>query len=304
MLTFNTDTPILLLAFNRPELTRRVFEAIKKAAPKRLYVAADGPRGDQDLQKCKEVRDIVESITWDCKFTTLFRDRNLGCGKAVSEGITWFFEHEIEGIILEDDCLPVPSFFGFCSHMLAYFRNDTRVGHISGSNFQDGIGRGDGSYYFSELTHVWGWAGWRRVWKDYDFNISSFSQFEKSFTAYPSHQPFAERWTDIFTKVYQGKIDTWDYQYAYLNLAMNYAAVMPNVNLIENIGIGNEATHTNESHPLSNKPAYELTSIVHPVFRTVDVAADLYTQNLEFNQPVRPQKSLISRTWKKIRGRG
>jgi hypothetical protein len=302
MLAFDQDTPILLLVFNRPELTQKVFDSLKKVAPKRLYIAADGPRSPHEQKTCLEVRNIVTSITWPCELKTLFRDQNLGCGRAVSEGITWFFEQEEEGIILEDDCLPTTSFFSFASTMLEYFRDNEQIGHISGSNFQDGQQRGDGTYYFSGLTHVWGWAGWRRVWAAYDFKISSFPKFDQSFAAYPSHQPYANKWKEIFTKVYQGEIDTWDYQYAYLNLQMDYKAVMPNVNLIENIGIGIDATHTDGDHPLANKPTMEITEIIHPTFMFQNVVADMYTQRSEFEIPIK-KKNIFSRTWKKIKNR-
>ena len=159
-------SPVLFLVFNRPETTRRVFEAIRTAKPSRLYIAADGPRLEREGERanCEEVRKIALEVDWECDVKTLFRDENLGCKRAVSEGISWFFEHEDEGIILEDDCLPDRSFFSFCKDLLERYRHDTRIMVISGVNFQQGRKRTEYSYYFSIYPHCWGWATWRSAW--------------------------------------------------------------------------------------------------------------------------------------------
>ena len=134
-------SPVLFLVFNRPDTTRRVLEAIRQAQPSQLFIAADGPREGKsgEAEKCADVRRIVnEGIDWDCEVKTLFRDKNLGCKVAVSRAIDWFFEHVEEGIILEDDCLPHPTFFRFCEELLNKYRDDERIGQISGDNFQFG----------------------------------------------------------------------------------------------------------------------------------------------------------------------
>ena len=162
--------PVLFLIFNRPETTIQVFSAIKKAQPNRLYIAADGPRPEypDEVNHCKIARTIATNVDWDCEVKTLFRDQNLGCRLAVSQAIDWFFEQEPEGIILEDDCLPNQSFFWFCKELLEKYRNETRIMHIGGTNFQFGKNRTNYSYYFSRYAHIWGWASWRREWKYYD----------------------------------------------------------------------------------------------------------------------------------------
>ena len=299
-MTFDKDVPVLMLVFNRPELTLQVFEQVRKAAPKFLYVAADGPRDSSDEEDCNKVKEIFKSIDWDCELKTLYRTENMGCGLAVSTGIQWFFNEVESGIVLEDDCLPNQSFFAFCSDMLNYYSKDYRIGHISGSNFQDGQNREDGSYYYSALTHVWGWASWKRVWKDYDYKISTFSKFDTTFAAIPSHVPFAENWKDIFNKVSRGEINTWDFQYAYLILAKGYKSIMPNVNLIRNIGMGNNSTHTSADHPLLVSTTQELLKIKHPTFFIQDVNADIYTQNKEFYISTK-KKGLLSVAWKNVK---
>ncbi|MFN0291789.1 nucleotide-diphospho-sugar transferase [Pedobacter helvus] len=300
MLHYNKQTPILFLVFNRPDTTALVFDEIKKAQPKRLYIAADGARNAVEEAKCNAVREIVKDITWDCEVKTLFREKNLGCKYAVSSAITWFFDNEPEGIILEDDCLPSQSFFGFCSELLEKYRNDNRIGHIGGSNFQDGIKRGDGTYYFSRLTHVWGWAGWRRVWKDYDVEMKTFKDFkEADLENSPTHSLHKATWYRNLENTYKGQINTWDYQYAYSNLINNYLSIMPNQNLIKNIGFGEDATHTFGDHHFANLQTGSIKEIKYPIFLMPNVEADIYTQNIE--HPLPKKKNILSRTWKGIK---
>ncbi len=288
MFPYNTNTPILFLIFNRPDTTRQVFSQIRKAKPQWLYIAADGPRSSEEKQVCEQVREIATTVDWNCNVQTLFRDENLGCGRAIGQAITWFFENEPEGIILEDDCLPADSFFGFCSAMLERYRDDNRIGHISGGNYQKGIARGDGSYYFSALTNIWGWAGWRRIWKDYDANIGSLPLFEKFdyIRKMPSHGPFKDYWIHRFRLYFSGKKSSWDFQYSYLNLINNRLSVISNANMISNIGCAEKATHNIYNHPFANLPLEEKYDIVHPSFVIADTAADLYAQSLELNVPV------------------
>ncbi|MNJ91746.1 hypothetical protein D3C87_94000 [compost metagenome] len=304
MLKYDREDAILFLVFNRIETTSKVFQAIKEAAPKRLYIAADGPRNAEEFEKCRRVKEIVANVTWDCEIKTLFREDNLGCRAAVSGGINWFFGHEEQGIILEDDCLPSSSFFGFCSVLLEKYKYDNRIGHIGGSNFQNGIERGRGSYYFSRLTHVWGWASWRRVWNNYDVNMGTFPHFaESDLQNLGSHAPFKEIWYKNLKRTFDGEINTWDYQYSYSNIINNYLGVIPNQNFIKNIGFGEGATHTTENHPFANLETKDMDSIVHPDFFIPEVEADLYTQRIEYYQPPIKKKGFLSRTWKQLKDR-
>jgi len=284
MLPYNRNTPILFLIFNRPSTTARVFSQIQKMKPSKFYIAADGPRDHKEKEICEQVRDMVVAIDWECDVFKIFRDENLGCAKAISEAISWFFELEPEGIILEDDCLPSDSFFGFCSAMLERYRDDERIGHINGSNYQNGIIRGDGSYYFSTLTHVWGWAGWRRVWKDYQLRPASFIQFEKMrrIEQMPAHAPFKDIWLHNFRVHCVGTASSWDYQYSYLNLINHRLTVIPNTNLISNIGCSDNPTHFIQDHPLADVPLCEMEEIVHPSFFIADIEADMFTQYKEY----------------------
>ncbi|MDR2773644.1 MAG: glycosyl transferase [Tannerella sp.] len=289
MLAYNIETPILFLVFNRPDTTRQIFSQIQKMKPRRLYLAADGPRSSEEKAICEEVRKIASCINWDCHVQTLFRDGNLGCGKAVSQAITWFFENEPEGIVLEDDCLPADSFFGFCSAMLEKYRNDDRIGHVAGSNFQKGIIRGDGSYYFSNPTHVWGWAGWRRAWEGFDMGMPTYPLFEKMnrLERMPSHGPFKENWRH-YLNVHHAGANAWGYPYSYHNFINSRLSIIPNVNLITNIGCSKDAspTHYIKNHPFDGIPLGEVETVTHPSFVMADVEADLYSQSLEYGKPL------------------
>lgn len=304
-LIYNQETPVLFLIFNRPKNSSLIFEAIRKAKPKRLYVSADGPRSEEEKKACEQTRVILEKIDWECTLFTNFSDHNKGCKNAISEAITWFFNQEEEGIILEDDCLPSESFFAFCSTLLDHYRHDTRITHIGGSNLQLGHKRGEASYYFSNLTHVWGWAGWKRVWNTYDVNLKSFPLFKAQNTIESSlsHAAYKNSWLNALEKTYTGEIDTWDYQYAYANLINHGLSVIPNVNLISNIGFGSEATHTHDqNHFFAALPTQEILSITHPDFILPNIEADLFTQEKESYIAPKKKKNILSRTWKTIKG--
>ena len=241
------DTPVLFIIFNRPETTKKVFEAIRKYKPTKLFIAADGSRrGKQgEVERCVEARKITEQIDWPFEVKRLYRDKNLGCKLAVSSAIDWFFKNVEDGIILEDDCLPNSSFFRFCENMLDIYRNDEKVMCISGDNFLPKKMQKKNDYYFSKYVHIWGWATWRRAWKNYDVNIKDWPEIKKKGTINKYFDNFLEKtyWQTLFDAVYRGKINTWDYQFVYHIWKTGGVSVMPNTNLISNIGFGKNAAH-------------------------------------------------------------
>jgi len=275
-------TPILFLIFNRPDTTKKVFEIIREIKPKKLFISADGPRLDKkgEQQRCEEARNIVKNIDWKCDLKTNLSKKNLGCRVSVSSGINWFFNHVSEGIILEDDCLPDKSFFHFCKTLLEYYRNDERVMHIGGFNYQDAIIRGTGSYYFSRLSHVWGWATWKRAWEKYDVNICTYPLLLKqkllsSVFSDPIMERYLKRNIEL---VYKNNKDTWDIQWQYAVSINNGLTIIPNVNLVSNIGFDLNATHTiDDFHTLANRPISSIEKIRHPIFIVPDYCADRYT---------------------------
>ncbi|RAJ25581.1 nucleotide-diphospho-sugar transferase [Pedobacter cryoconitis] len=305
MTDYKTSSPILFLIFNRPDTTAQVFNEIRKTRPSRLYIAADGPRKDRadDQVLCLETLQVAAQIDWECDVKTLYRSTNLGCKNAISSAIDWFFEQEEEGIILEDDCLPSNSFFYYCDTMLERYRTDTRIRHISGCNLMLGDKRGNDSIFFVNQTHVWGWASWKRVWKDYDKDLIMY-QLEEVHTQLSnifSTPMLVTMWVNIFKDLKAGKIDTWDYQLAFLNFFNNGLSVMPNVNLISNIGFRADATHTvNSNNKYSNIPLEEFSEVTYPKYTLPDKEADYAVLNREFDLEERIRKhNLLRRRFKR-----
>ncbi len=274
--------PVLFLIFNRPDTERKVFEIIKKVKPKHLFVAADGPRRNRkdDIERCIEARKIIdEGINWDCKVHKLYRKENLGCKIAVSSAIDWFFENVEEGIILEDDCLPDTSFFEYCSVLLKKYRDNSKIMHIGSNNFQDKNTRGTESYYFSKYPLIWGWATWRRAWKMYDISLSSNSTETGSIRKI-QYLNLLDRlyWNSLFWCVKNNLINTWDYQWVYSIWSNCGICITPNANLVINIGIGNESTHTKRTNKMIDRMKLEqIKKIIHPKRISINSEADQHT---------------------------
>ncbi len=247
-------SPVLFLIFNRPDTTREVFEMIRAARPPRLYVAADGARPSRvgESERCREVRTISTAVDWPCEVRTLFRDENVGCKVGVSSGIDWFFSQENEGVILEDDVLPVTSFFDYCDELLERYRSDSRVAMISGCNLVSQRLNHKESYFFSRYSHIWGWASWRRAWTSYDVQMQDWPDWRDSggLAKASGGNPFFEAyWTNIFDSVWRGEIDTWDYQWTYSCWRHEGLAALPSSNQTRNLGFGAGATHTTGEVP-------------------------------------------------------
>lgn len=292
------NTAVLFLVFNRLDTTKQVFEAIRQAKPPRLYVAADGARESKEgeEQKAQAVRDyIISSIDWECEVKTLFRESNFGCKMAVSGAIDWFFENEEMGIILEDDCLPSQSFFWFCEELLERYKDDMRVGMISGDNFQNGIKRGEADYYFSIYNHIWGWASWADRWKNYDVNLSQFDNSDFIDQLFDDKKTI-KYWKNIFETMKKGLINTWDYQWTFTLWNNKQLTILPNINLIENVGFGADATHTTGESEFSNLKYFEIELKNHPKEIERNFEADTFTNKLMFSQ-----KSIFERVVNKVK---
>lgn len=285
MITYDRNIAILLIVFNQPSTTQKVFDQIKNVKPKRLYVAVDRPISDTEHIADEETSFIVPRINWECQVSKLYQEKNPGYDKHCYQSVTWFFEQEPEGIILEDDCVPSLSFFGFCTALLERFRNDERIGHISGSNYQFGKKRGDGTYYFSNLTHVGGWASWRRVWKEHSLHDNNYDLFKQLdyLSNLPSHAPFQNRWNRFFNIANHADGICWDFKYAYTNLINNRLSIIPNKNLVSKIGNNKETSQYINNHPFADMKNEEIDNIVHPSFICPDIEADLYSQTKEYN---------------------
>jgi hypothetical protein len=255
------NVPVLFLIFNRLNTTQQVFSVIRQLQPKYLYVASDGARPDKadEKEKVQTVRDyVLNNIDWDCEVKTLLRQENLGCGRAVSGAITWFFENVEQGIILEDDVLPSLSFFSYCAELLERYKNNNQVLHIAGYNPFGWI-FSRASYYFGNFMYCWGWASWRRAWQQYDYNIQGLSEFikrDKVDKILPKH---------VLDSLGSLKhIDTWDYQWLYAILKNNGLCVIPKCSLVSNIGFGTDATHTKGGSGSGCTKRYEMLVLKHP----------------------------------------
>lgn len=291
---------MLLLAFRRPDTTARVIEAIRAAKPSRLFFAVDGPREGQEAerQRITQVRRLIDRVDWDCELQTLFREVNLGCKVSVSQAITWFFEQVEEGIILEDDCVAHPSFFAFAAQLLERFRQDQRVLMISGDNFQFGRRRTPYSYYFSRYPHTWGWATWRRAWTLYDHAMVHWPEVRDGgwLLDILGTREAAEYWRYIFDATYYERNMAWDYRWTFAAWLHNGLTVLPNVNLVSNIGFGDDATHTVQAdNPFSRLPIQEMEMpLRHPPYVIRDERADGFTQGTLFRS---------APLWRRIAGR-
>jgi hypothetical protein len=292
MSDFKLTTPVAFIIFNRPDTTERVFAEIAKAKPLKLLVVADGARTSKagEAERVAATRDIINLVDWDCEVLTNYSDVNLGCKRRVSSGIDWVFQQVEEAIILEDDCLPDPTFFRFCQEMLERYRYDQRIGMISGDNFQFGRKRNDDSYYFSKYVHIWGWATWRDRWQaGYDAELNKWPAIRDGGWLFDmlGNVKEAESWSGILENTYKGKVDTWDFQWVFANWVESRINVMPNVNLISNIGFGADATHTVSLSHFANMSTSPITfPLIHPVGVIRNTEADRFTLENSINGPI------------------
>lgn len=264
------------MIYNRPDLTKLVFEKIKLIKPRNLFIAADGPKIDDLVDKdlCDKSREVLNNINWDCNVETLFRADNLGCKKGVSSAISWFFENVEEGIILEDDCLPDISFFRFCGELLQKYKNEHRIMTISGNNFLNEKIDIKYSYLFSRYNLTWGWATWRRAWKLYDIDMIKWKDLRDTNWLYKilEDETAVNSRKKIFDNMASGKIDTWDYAWTYTSWLYNGLCILPKTNLVSNIGFRPDATHTkNKENFFAN---YPLGNLVFPLSHSPNILND------------------------------
>jgi hypothetical protein len=259
---FSLKTSVCFIIFNRPDTTQKVFNVIREAKPPKLLVIADGARLDKEGESelCQQTRAIINQVDWDCEVLTNYSDVNLGCRQRISSSLNWVFEQVEEAIILEDDCLPHPTFFRFCQELLGKYRNEPKIMTVSGQNLQLGQKRRNYSYYFSRYNHCWGWATWRRAWQLNDNEMKLWPKFKDENWLYDVLQDehVTRHWTSVFQSMYDG-YDTWDYPWLFNCLIHQGLTILPNINLVSNIGFGESATRTkNSGSILANMPVEEM----------------------------------------------
>lgn len=284
-----TTEPVLVMAFNRPDHLQVLLERLREVAPERVYVAVDGARPDRpgEAERVQACRDLVTTIDWDCDVQTLFQEDNLGCGLGVTTAITWFFEHEERGIILEDDIIPDPSFFPYCAELLDRYQYDTRVFAISGCNFvpPDAQSHPELAYRFSQIPHIWGWATWRRSWAQHRLDIAGWRRtmpLGRLWARTGRSVPGAVYWASTFELLARKEVDTWDGQLVLATMESGQWTATSNVNLIENIGFGDTATHTVEDRN-ELQPVSRMVLPTTPVPVELDDRADAWTRTHHFH---------------------
>ncbi|QDL07250.1 glycosyltransferase family 2 protein [Brasilonema octagenarum UFV-E1] len=303
MHNFQLKTPVAFLIFKRTESTERVFEAIRQAKPPKLLVIADGPRTDRpgEADKCAATRAIIDRVDWDCEVLKNYSDVNMGMKKREASGFDWVFETVEEAIILEDDTLPHPTFFRYCEELLHYYRHDERIMLISGNNFQFGRKRTEYSYYFSRYPNTWGWASWRRAWQHYDIEMKLWPKIrDGEWLKFILEEPKTVKfWFKKFQETYKEKISTWDYQWILTCWVNNGFSIVPDVNLVTNLGFGSEATNTKDStSPFSNIPTQKIClPLQHPPFVIRHVQADYFIQKTHYQY----QPNILWRAFNKSR---
>ncbi len=279
------NAPVLLLIFNRPDYTRQVFESIKKAQPARLYIAADGPRkgNEQDIQLCAETKAVVEQIEWPCEVKRLYRKENLSCDFAIIDAVNWFFSFEEYGIIIEDDCKPAVSFFEFCTVLLDKYRNDENIAMISGTSFLNNRISEKYNFFKGDFMYTWGFATWKRVWKDIDFYKKiDIPAAEKSLMQrYDHNRLYVEYHIQILRNAEKEPIVYWDYSFFIHNLQKGMVGIIPTVNLISNIG--NSGTHFSDSKSL----------LLNTVIQEIYIGADFSETGITLSKS---QKKKIMKT--------
>ncbi len=283
------DLAVAYIVFNRPHHTRETFAAIRAQRPARLFIIADGPRPGHptDRERCAEVRDIVSRVDWPCTVRHNFADVNMGLKNRVSSGLDWVFSEVEAALVLEDDCLPHPDFFRFCAALLERYHDCEQVWVVTGDNFQNGQQRGDASYYFSRYNHCWGWATWRRAWHAYQGDIPFWPKWSTSQDWLDKLPDRRERqyWEKIFDRVWRGKLNSWAYPWTACVWYHGGLTVTPNVNLVTNIGLGPEGTHTVARNNEDGRPRFALGPLTHPETIEQNLDADRYTFASWFDRP-------------------
>lgn len=288
MNTERRDEPVLVMGFNRPDHLAVLLDRLREVKPTRLYVALDGPRPDRPGERDKVLacRDLVDTIDWSCELQTQFQDGNLGCGSGVSAAITWFFTHVERGIILEDDIIPDPTFFGFCAELLERYQDDDRVFAVSGCNFvpPEFQSHPEHAYRFSQVPHIWGWATWRRSWQQHRLDIAGWPRDlppGRLWSRAGRSIPGAVYWASTFELLARKQVDTWDGQLVLASMISHQLTATSNVNLIRNIGFDEHATHTLEDRG-ELQPVCEIALPTRPVPVELDGPADAWTRQHHF----------------------
>jgi hypothetical protein len=273
------EVPVLILGHARPATTAQVIESLRSVSPERVYLAVDGARSEVEgeTEKVRLVQEsMMEGIDWPCRVETMFREENLGIREGITESITWFFENEEMGIILEDDCLPDSSFFPYCEELLEKYRDDERVMHIGGACYFDPP-KTPHSYFFSKYPQVWGWAGWAKSWERNKVDLGTFDQEFPNLSGLFQGSEERAYWERIIERVLDGRIASWDYFWAMAIWRSGGVAINPTSNLVRNLGFSSDATNTSlwkDYRGLRKRESVPIGCLNHPPAVEIDDRLD------------------------------
>jgi len=288
-----TKIPVIFIIYNRPDLAEAVLKAIGEYQPTQLYVVADGPINGHDKVRCDKTRELIDTINWNCTIHKNFADKNLGCKKRVFSGITWAFKTCERAIILEDDCVPAPSFFPFCEELLEMYKDDTRIGMISGNNFGFDLYDEGLSYSFSNHGYIWGWATWKRCWDDFDVDLNFLNKKNIKIikSNISNNKEFVKKWWEGVDHVLLKNLSSWASPWGVFRYANNFLIIRPKVNLVANIGFVSAATHTTgKPDPAVMKKDNLVFPLVHPNIVLPDIIADRMLEEFFLQQPKKKRK--------------
>jgi hypothetical protein len=282
------DVPVAFVIFNRPETAQRVFERIRGARPSRLFVVADGPRAgvESDEARTRAARRVTERIDWPCDVQRDYAPTNLGLKRRIASGLTWVFTQVDEAIVLEDDCLPDPTFFPFVAELLRRYCRDARVMTVGGAQLAPGDQAE--SYRFSRQPLIWGWGTWARAWQHYDGSMAAWPRLQGAgwMETHLEDRRVREYWTYLFDRHWRlGDAGSWDYAWQLACWAAGGLAIQPSCNLVTNIGFGPDGTHNRDPRePGANLPARPMTfPLRHPARIEPDAAADARLEDAMFS---------------------
>ena len=285
-MSYNVKSPVAVIIFNREDKAKQLLKVLEMVKPSKLYIVADGPRNPSEMDKCIKTRNVFENVPWNCEVKRNYSDKNLGCCVRPESGFTWVLEQEEYAILLEDDCMPSEDFFRFCDEMLEKYKDDERIMQVCGTNFMKEWNKTPYSYFFAQWGCNWGWATWARAWKLYDVNISTWKDpyVKKMFEARLGSGVFKSR-APIYDVHCENinNITAWDHQWSYTRILQNGLSILPNRNLVTNIGSGADATHTSDMEDNSLK-AYSMEfPLKHPPYVMPDRNFDQAIEERNFN---------------------
>lgn len=294
-----TEAPVLLIVFNRPDTTKRVFEAIANAAPKTLYISADAPReaNYDDVRNCALVKEIVSKVNWNCNVKYRLSETNQGCGPGPYNAISWGFENEDRLIIIEDDCIPSMPFFYYCNELLERYKNDSRIWIISGNQYNEEAVTTPHSYFFSRYGHSWGWATWKRCWMSMDMEMTKYPLIIKQDlykAAFRTNKEavFFQKLVDNIYNDKEMKSHIWDFQFGFTLTSNGGLSIVPIKNLVTNIGY--MGTHSSSKNSFHDRPVDQSFKIIsHPDFILPDVNYDEYHFKHHWNRKTPFLKRLV-----------